>query len=74
MVNGDKIHASNHLGHFYGLLSKTDFYRTHQSYLVNVKFVKRVLSSEGMVELTNGSQVALAKSRKEGLLGALKVL
>ena len=65
------IMASNNLGYFHTLLPENLFYRVHQSYLVNIKYIKRVLPREGVLELSNGTQIPVAKGRRDGLLDAL---
>ncbi len=72
MIDGEKIMASKSLSHYESLLPVEIFYRCHQSYLVNLQYVKKILTKEGnMVELKNGSQAPIAKRRKEELLSRL---
>ena len=69
--DGKRIMASNNLGHYQPLLPASFFYRTHQSYLVNINCISRIIPSDGVVELSNGQQVPLARNRREGLLERL---
>lgn len=71
LENGKKIVASNNLGHYAEMLSEKDFFRTHQSYLVNIKFVSKVMPADGLVELTGGQQLPVARSRRDGFLERL---
>lgn len=66
--DGQKIMASKNLGHFQSLLPEKDFYRTHQSYLVNINFISRVIPQDGLVELSTGAQIPVAKGRKDELI------
>jgi len=60
------ILASKTLKIFEELLSGHDFFRTHKSSLVNLKYVKRILSRDGLaVEMTDGSQAMLSLASKE---------
>jgi two-component system LytT family response regulator len=71
--NGDKIMASKNLKYYEDLLPSEFFYRVHQSHLVNIRFIKKVVTYEGYaVELEEGISVPLAKKRKEELLNLLK--
>lgn len=71
LEDGQKILASNNLGYFVDLLPEKDFFRTHQSFLVNLKSISRVIPADGVVELINGVQIPLARSRRDGLLDRL---
>lgn len=67
------ITASKHLKYYERLLPPKQFFRTHQSFLVNKKFIKKIKSAEGgSVELKDGSDIPLARSRKEELIQFLK--
>lgn len=51
------------------LLSDPSFFRTHQSYLVNLNYLKRYIKgSGGNVVLQDGSIIQVARARKEALL------
>ncbi len=71
--NGEKIMASKNLKHYEDILPSEFFFRTHQSHLVNVRYIKKIKTQEGhMVELDEGSNIPLAKRRKDDLLIRLK--
>lgn len=67
-IEGDKIIASKNLKHFELLLPKDDFFRSHQSHLVNLHFIKKVLSQDSMIKLSNGTLVPITRNRKEQLI------
>lgn len=49
------------------------FYRVHNSYLVNLKKVKKYIRGDGgQVEMEDGSTLDVARNKKEGLLQKLK--
>lgn len=73
LSDGEKIMTSKHLKHYEALLPSEQFFRTHQSHLVNVHCIKSIRTQEGnMVELEEGSSVPLARRRKEDLLALLQ--
>lgn len=60
------ILASKTLKIFEDMLSGHGFFRTHKSSLVNLKYVKRILSRDGLaVEMADGSQAMLSLASKE---------
>lgn len=60
------ILASKTLKIFEEMLSGHGFFRTHKSNLVNLKYVKRILSRDGLaVEMADGSQAMLSLASKE---------
>lgn len=60
------ILASKTLKIFDEMLSGHGFFRTHKSNLVNLKYVKRILTRDGLaVEMVDGSQAMLALASKE---------
>ena len=72
LIDGRKITSSKNLGHFVKLLDHSRFFRTHQSYLINLSCVKSITKSEGLeVELVEGKTALLSKSRKQMLLNSL---
>lgn len=60
------ILASKTLKIFEEMLTGHGFFRTHKSSLVNLKYVKRILSRDGLtVEMADGSQAMLSLASKE---------
>jgi len=60
------ILASKTLKIFEEMLSGHGFFRTHKSNLVNLKYVKRILTRDGLaVEMADGSQAMLSLASKE---------
>lgn len=66
-LNGDrKILVSKHLKEFQELLSDRYFFRSHNSHLVNLKYVKKFIRKEGgYIEMTNGSMIPISRNRKD---------
>ena len=71
--DGRKTMASKNIGHYVSIFPENGFYRSHQSYLINIKQVRRVMPNDGIVELSNGKQVPLSRSRKNGLMERLDI-
>lgn len=71
LANNQKIVASKYLKEYENKLPVDQFLRTHQSYVVNLSYIKKY-SSEGHVELKNGISVPVATRRKEFVRNLLK--
>lgn len=71
-LNGEKITSSKSLKHFEKILPENTFFRSHQSHLINLDFIQKVKSSDSVIELTDGHQAPLSKSRKERLLEIMR--
>jgi two-component system LytT family response regulator len=51
-----------------------DFFRIHQSYLINFKYLQRYLRDDGgYVVMIDGKRIPIAKRRKEEFLAKMKV-
>lgn len=64
------ILVSKPLKHFVALLeSKKTFYRPHRSYLINLKYIKQYVKSDGgYIILENDHQVSISQNKKEEFL------
>jgi two-component system, LytTR family, response regulator len=61
-----KILVSKHLKEFQDLLSDRNFFRPHNSHLINLDFVKKFVRHDGgYIEMTDGSQVPISRNRKD---------
>jgi len=73
--NSIKIISSEPLKHYESFLSKTDFFKSHKSYIVNLRRVQSVDQGRGgMITLFSGHQVPIAARRKSLFLKQLKDL
>lgn len=67
--NKVKIIASKTLKEFEELLPDDIFFRTHNSFIINLKFVKRYIKGDGgQIELCTGTIVDLSRRKKEEFL------
>jgi len=64
LANGTCILSSYNIGVFKGMLENYGFYSTHKSHLINCKIITLYLR-EGMVIMKDGSQVPVARRKKE---------
>ncbi len=61
-----KILVSKHLKEFQDLLGDRHFFRSHNSHLINLKYVRKYIRREGgYIEMTDGSQIPISRTRKD---------
>jgi two-component system LytT family response regulator len=61
-----KILVSKHLKEFQDLLNDRNFFRPHNSHLINLDFVKKYVRHDGgYIEMTDGSQIPISRNRKD---------
>ena len=66
MENGDKFLVSRNLKEYQELLSDRNFFRTHNSHLINLEHVKKYIRHEGgYIEMSNGSTVPISRGKKD---------
>ena len=66
LANNEKLLVSKSLKEYADLLKPNGFLRTHQSHLVNPKFVKSWLKEDGgVLLLTSGEKIPISKPNKE---------
>lgn len=69
----NKITVSSNLKKFEGLLSNSDFFRIHNSYLINLNQISQVTRKDGgFVIMSNGSEIPISRRRKELFMQTLK--
>jgi two-component system, LytTR family, response regulator len=67
-----KLTVSKTLKDFEGLLSPDLFFRPHNSYIINLKFIKRYIKGDGgKIEMQNGKFVEVSRRKKEEFLGRM---
>jgi len=70
--NGEKLTISKTLKEYDDLLGEFQFFRVHNSYLVNLNEVKKYIKGEGgSVIMSNGDEVFVSKRRKDAFLDAI---
>jgi len=69
LTSGEKIMVTKPLKHFEDVLPAKYFFRVHQSYIVNILYVKSVQNGDSqIINLSNMNSVPLARRKKEDFL------
>jgi two-component system LytT family response regulator len=75
LVNGDTFLSSKPLGNYeYHVLDVEHFFRIHNSYIINMRFVSRVDKKEGIAcEMQNGVSIPISKRRFQDFCKFIKL-
>jgi two-component system LytT family response regulator len=66
LSNGNKIMSSRNLGEYSTILDSSYFFRIHNSYIINLRHISKILKKDGyFCELSNGAILPVAKRRQE---------
>ena len=66
MDGGGKFLVSRNLKEYQELLSDRNFFRTHNSHLINLEHVKKYIRHEGgYIEMTDGSTAPISRGKKD---------
>ena len=69
LKNETKLMVSKPLKHFYEILVEHPFLRTHQSHLINTKFIKSYnKGKQGSVQLVDGTVIPISRSFKPDVI------
>lgn len=61
-----KILVSKHLKEFQELLNDKNFFRPHNSHIINLDYVKKFIRHDGgYIEMVDGSQIPVSRNRKD---------
>lgn len=72
VMHDKKILSSKTLKYYEEMLDGQDFFRVHNSYLVNLAHIRKYYkSNEGVLEMNNGHKIDVARNRKTELLHAI---
>ncbi len=75
LISGEKIMVSKGMKDYVELLKDYGFFRPHQSYLVNLNYVKRVDKGEGgFVVMKTGKEIPLSSRQKKRIIEFLEKL
>ncbi|RMB58595.1 DNA-binding response regulator [Dokdonia sinensis] len=74
MRDGETIVISKPLKHFVNLLQDLPFfYKPHRSYLINIRFIKQYIKSDGgYVRMENGQSVSISKDNRDDFLALMQ--
>lgn len=71
-IKGARIVVSHPIKLYDELLTPMNFFRVHQSHLVNLEFVVKYLREDGgMLVMEDGSKIEVSRRRKDALIGML---
>lgn len=74
LINGERILLSKSLKQLAELLDEQHFLRIHQSYLINLRHIKRYLRGQGgTVVLVNDRELPVSRARKDHLMDLLRM-
>jgi two-component system LytT family response regulator len=66
LANGRKILVSRNLKEYHELLANRNFFRPHNSHLINLEYVKKYIRQDGgSIQLSDGSEVPVARGKKD---------
>jgi two-component system LytT family response regulator len=66
LTGNRKMLVSKNLKEFQDLLGDRYFFRSHNSHLINLKYVKRFVRKEGgYIEMQDGEQIPISRNRKD---------
>ncbi|MDT8432943.1 MAG: LytTR family DNA-binding domain-containing protein [Bacteroidales bacterium] len=66
LADGEKIMVSRPMKEFADILEECDFFRPHQSFLINLHAIRRIDKSDGgFVIMKNGSEIPISARRKQ---------
>lgn len=72
LTTGEKITVPKSLKEYELILPTSKFFRTHQSHIVNLAYVKKYMREDGgYVLMEDGSEVLVARRRKEEFIAVL---
>ncbi|MCB0761883.1 MAG: response regulator transcription factor [Flavobacteriales bacterium] len=72
LTTGEKITVPKSLKEYEAVLPVSRFFRTHQSHIVNLNYVKKYIKEDGgYVLMEDGSEVLVARRRKEEFIAVL---
>lgn len=75
LQNGQKIMLSKTLKEVEEILEPYNFYRIHNSFVVNLNHITKYIRTEGCyVEMSDGEHIAVARNRKDGFIEKFSTL
>ncbi len=65
--NNRKVYCSKNLTWIEKRISSPYFIRMHRSYIVNLRFIHKIVKNEGRLVLANGEKLPVSKARSNDL-------
>jgi two-component system, LytTR family, response regulator len=74
LLSGKKIVSSKNLGEYEKILNSSFFYRIHNSYIINIKYLVSIIKRDGVYcELINKVTIPISKRRQESFNKFIKL-
>ena len=74
LADGKKVISSRNLGEYGTILDSSYFFRTHHSYVINIKHIVKISKKDGYsCEFSNGISLPIAKRRQEEFIKFIKL-
>ena len=74
LADGQKLFTSKSLKEVSEILDTPDFFRTHNSFLINLNYVKNYIKADGgSLIMENNKEVKISRSRKDRLFELLEI-
>ena len=75
LKNSEELLVSKHLKAYEDLLLEQGFMRVHNSFLINLKEVKKYVKSDGgYIVMNNNDTVSISRSKKDGFINIMSTL
>lgn len=71
LSNGDKMLITKKLKEIHELLPEKQFFRVHNSFVVNLQKVKEYLKTDGILVMENQKKIPVSRSRKSSFLAKM---
>jgi two-component system, LytTR family, response regulator len=72
LAEGDRLLVSRNLKEFEEMLPEPDFFRIHQSHIVNTFYVRKVIKEDGdLVVMHDGVKIPVSRRRKEDFMNVV---
>lgn len=73
LVSGERITVTKTIKTFQKLLPEQHFFRSHQSHILHLKYITKILREDGgYARLTDGTKIPISRSKKEAFIIALQ--
>ena len=67
-----KMLVSKHLKEFQDLLDEKNFFRSHNSHLINLRFVRKYIRKDGgYIEMQDGAEIPVSRNKKDLFLSSM---
>lgn len=71
MFDGNSYMTSKTIKYYEELLKQQGFFRSHQSFLINLSYIREYSKPDHTIVLKNGKHIPVSKNKKDGLLKKL---